>query len=135
MDLLANWQKPRSISEQERQVSPSVFRSEDAGPWYPFDNGRTLGQPGSENGVTIYDEEHEAGARITLEKDGAIAPYSITMGIYGAMFHTHFMGSIEESELHYVGMKRMIEAALDIWNKDDQAPFYKAEEDIIAQYP
>ena len=135
MDLLAKWRKPRHTSKQEYPVPKVFLRSEHAGPWYPYNNGQTIGQLGSENGVTIYDEEHEEGARITLEKDGTIAPYSITIGIYGAMFHTHFMGSIEEGELHYVGMKLMIEKALYVWDKDDQAPFYKAEEDIIAQYP
>lgn len=37
--------------------------------WYSFDNGSTIGTDGSENGVIIKDEEHELGARITLEKD------------------------------------------------------------------
>jgi hypothetical protein len=58
--------------------------------WYPFDNGSTLGQKGSENGTILRDEEHPLGARITLERDGSIAPLAITCGIYGWMVHTRF---------------------------------------------
>lgn len=29
--------------------------------WRPFDNGATVGQPGSEGGVTVRDEEHALG--------------------------------------------------------------------------
>jgi hypothetical protein len=39
--------------------------------WQPFDNGATVGQRGSEDGVTLRDEEHDLGARITLERDAA----------------------------------------------------------------
>jgi hypothetical protein len=58
--------------------------------WYAFDDGRTVGQTGSEGGVIVRDEEHGDGARITLERNGSIAPYAITCGIYGWMVHTRF---------------------------------------------
>lgn len=35
----------------------------------------------------VRDEEHSAGARITLERDGSIAPFAITCGIYGGFLY------------------------------------------------
>jgi hypothetical protein len=49
---------------------------------------------GSEGGTIVLDEEHGLGARITLEKDGAIAPFTITCGIYGWMAHTRFFSNL-----------------------------------------
>lgn len=58
--------------------------------WHVFDEGRTLGAIGSEGGEILHDEEHTEGARVTLERNGSIAPYSITCGVYGWMVHTRF---------------------------------------------
>ena len=58
--------------------------------WIKFDNGSSLGTIGSEGGKIIEDFECVDGARVTIEKDGAIAPFSVTLGIYGLMFHTYF---------------------------------------------
>jgi hypothetical protein len=58
--------------------------------WTKFDKGSSIGTFGSEGGKIIEDFECIDGARITIEKDGGIAPYSVTLGIYGLMFHTHF---------------------------------------------
>ncbi len=45
------------------------------------------------------DEEHELGARITLEKVGSFLKghFAITCGIYGWMMHTHFISSTNEA--------------------------------------
>lgn len=64
--------------------------------WIAYDNGKTINKIGSESGEIIIDIEHISGARITIEKDGTIAPYSLTLGIYNLMFHTHFASTIEE---------------------------------------
>jgi hypothetical protein len=58
--------------------------------WDKVENGTTIGQTGSENGQIIVDEEYKSSCRITLEKDGVVAPYSITCGIYRQMCHTAF---------------------------------------------
>jgi hypothetical protein len=58
--------------------------------WTKFDKGSSIGTTGSEGGKIIEDLECIDGARVTIEKDGNIAPYSVTLGIYGLMFHTHF---------------------------------------------
>lgn len=51
--------------------------------WFPYDEGKTIGTIGVENGVIFLDDEHTYGARVTLEKkeSGVIA---LTVGIYGA---------------------------------------------------
>lgn len=67
--------------------------------WWPFDNGATVGQLGSEGGIIVRDEEHESGARATLERDSSFAPWAVTCGVYGWFFHTRFLASEAEAEL------------------------------------
>jgi hypothetical protein len=73
--------------------------------WYPFDNGHSVGTVGSEMGVIVMDEEHGAGLRVTLEREGGVAPWSITCGIYGCFAHTAFASSEEEGRKKYSEMK------------------------------
>jgi hypothetical protein len=68
--------------------------------WQPFDDGMTVGQRGSEDGVILRDDELESGARITLERDCAHGvPFAVTCGIYGLFFHTRRLSSEAEAEL------------------------------------
>jgi len=80
--------------------------------WYPFDDGKTIGQKGSEEGVILRDEEHPQEARITVERDGTIAPFAITCGIYGCMMHTRFFSLEEEANTQYDDMKAALSALL-----------------------
>ena len=80
--------------------------------WVPFNNGATIGQRGSENGVILSDDEHELGARISLERGTDIAPFAITCGIYGWMFHTRFFGSEAEGSTEFDRMKEALAAIL-----------------------
>src|SRR5262249_53589230 len=66
--------------------------------WGPFDGGATVGQRGSEDGAIVRDDEHDLGARITLERGCAHCPVAVTCGIYGWFFHTRFLGSEAEAE-------------------------------------
>src|SRR5689334_3998726 len=66
--------------------------------WINFDNGKSIGQKGSEGGKIIRDEENTFGARVTLEDKGSVAPFSITLGIYGLMFHTQFFSSLDQGQ-------------------------------------
>lgn len=67
--------------------------------WLPFDNGATVGQRGSEDGIILRDEEHDLGARITLEQGCSHGvPFAVTCGIYGWFFHTRMLGSEAEGE-------------------------------------
>jgi hypothetical protein len=74
-------------------------------PWTPYEAGQTVGGAGSDGGVILQDEEHAAGARITLEEGGFIAPFSITCGIYGWLVHTRFFDVEAEGRLAYDEMK------------------------------
>lgn len=73
--------------------------------WYPFDNGKSIGQCGSESGSIVCDEEHAAGARVTLERGAKAAPFTITCGIYGWMVHTRFFGTESEARSEFESMK------------------------------
>ena len=76
--------------------------------WIPFDEGKTLSCIGSENGIILKDDEETSGARITLEKNGKIAPFSITCGVYGLMCHTAFASNEKEAIEKYEEMKMEI---------------------------
>lgn len=84
--------------------------SGDASGWYPFEGGRTIGTAGSESGIILADDEHDDGARITLERDGAIAPFAITCGIYGWMMHTRWFSDEAEARRDYDAMRRALDA-------------------------
>ena len=76
--------------------------------WRPFDNGSTLATVGSEGGPIVRDEEHDLGARITLEQQCRFAPFAITCGLYGWFFHTCFFAGREEAEGTYDAMRAEI---------------------------
>jgi hypothetical protein len=80
--------------------------------WYPFDNGTTLGQKGSEDGVIVRDEEHPQEARITLERDTPHVPFAITCGIYGCMMHTRYFSQESEASSQYEQMKNALSVLL-----------------------
>lgn len=88
--------------------------------WHPFADGSTLGQRGSESGTIVLDEEHVDGARITLEEEGHVAPWTITCGVYGSMVHTRFFGAREDAEVAFVAMKTGLEEVL---GRDDDSRF------------
>ena len=67
----------------------STHKTSMAMTWRKYDHGATIGQHISQEGIVIQDEEHELGARITLQRDG-YTPFAITCGIYGWMVHTRF---------------------------------------------
>jgi hypothetical protein len=106
--------------------------------WHPFDNGTTLGKRGSESGETICDEEHVAGARITLEQDTTIAPFAITCGIYGWMLHTRFFATENEAVAEYEKMKASLSEIIERFsdpNRDDRGAAEKAMETFVETYP
>jgi hypothetical protein len=72
--------------------------------WHAFQNGETIGKAGSEGGQIVADEEHDDGARITLEKCDR-PPAAITCGIYGFMLHTRYFSSVAEAQPEYEEMK------------------------------
>jgi hypothetical protein len=90
--------------------------------WYAFRDGDTIGQVGSEQGIIVADDEHPDGARITLERDGRVAPHAITCGIYGWMLHTRFLASEGEARLAFDAMREalgMIVSAIPLESDPD----------------
>jgi len=88
--------------------------------WYNFDKGRTLGKKGAEQGIIISDMENINGARITVEKDTATAPYAITFGIYGLMLHTHFKSTPEEVQLYLDWVRSTMHKVFALYEQDEK---------------
>jgi hypothetical protein len=99
--------------------------------WSLVDDGATLGQTGSENGVILCDEEHRYGARITLEQGGTIAPFSITCGVYGVMVHTRFFADEAEGQIAYDLMKPGLAAIAE--GEASEAP--ESASAFVTQFP
>jgi hypothetical protein len=94
------------------------------------------GKNGSEAGVILQDEEHTLGARITLEETGS-APFAITCGIYGWMFHTRRFSSKEETQKEFADMKiHLLRILEQIPSVDDPEVNRKRREasDAISQF-
>jgi hypothetical protein len=87
--------------------------TDDAGSWVPFDDGASIGERGSEDGVILRDDEYRGEARITLERDGGTAPFAITCGVYGWMVHTRFFSTLAEAEREYALMQPALAAIAD----------------------
>jgi hypothetical protein len=105
--------------------------------WKSFDSGSSIGSRGSENGLIVRDEEHEDGARITLEQGGDIAPFSITCGIYGSMVHTRFFASESEARAEFDLMKSGLAEILSLASAADAAQAQVTEriERFIERFP
>jgi hypothetical protein len=87
--------------------------------WSAFEKGATVGHRGSEDGIILRDEEHELGARITLERDCQNgAPFAVTCGIYGWFFHTRLLSS--EAEAEFSAMRDGLAAIIDLIPRVDE---------------
>lgn len=105
--------------------------------WQAFDGGVTLGQKGSESGVLVRDEEHPLGARISLERGAASAPFAITCGIYGCMMHTRFFSREDEACEQYDAMKISLAALLEgeDESEDGRAAFLEGVAAFVDVFP
>jgi hypothetical protein len=103
--------------------------------WHAFSDGTTIGTRGSENGIVVLDEEHEAGARITLEEDCKHAPWSITCGVYWLMFHTRFFGDRLTAEAEYASMKSALDAIMSQLDPADFAGLARSAGDFVDRFP
>jgi hypothetical protein len=70
----------------------------------------------SEGGIVVRDEIHPDGARVTQERDGRTAPWSITCGIHGLMVHTVFCADEASARSTYDALKADIERILRLPN-------------------
>ncbi len=64
--------------------------------------------------MILRDEEHPAGARITLERDAGRIPFAITCGIYGFFLHTCYRGTEDVAHRAYAAMQRELARILDL---------------------
>lgn len=87
--------------------------------WQTIDSGKTIGRHGSENGIIITDEEFKDLARITLEKDTKIAPWSFTCGIYGMFFHTAYFSNEKIAKESIDSAKKELEEIMKNDNNKD----------------
>jgi hypothetical protein len=98
--------------------------------WKLFDGGATIDKAGSEDGAIILDEEHVEGARITLESDCRHAPFAITCGVYGWMFHTRYFGTESDASAEFHRMKGGLAEILDVIPRADD-PEVDAKRQIV----
>ncbi len=87
--------------------------------WYDYDEGYSIGTSGSDGGLIARDEEHDFGARITLEEDGSSAPFTVTCTIYGWMSHARFFPDESEANREFDEMKTDLERILIIVPADE----------------
>lgn len=101
-----------SQEEFEQRINDSATKtvSTNNQRWTKVDKGSSIGKIGSEGGKITEDLECIDGARVTIEKNGDIAPYSVTLGIYGLIFHTHFTSTeIEAKKVMAFAVKKIDE--------------------------
>lgn len=80
--------------------------------WAPYDEGRTIGLRGGEGGTIIRDEQHEAGARITLETRCLRAPVAINVVVQDWLLHTRFFLDERTAQEAYEAMKTALEKGI-----------------------
>ncbi len=119
----------------------SVLKMIDETNWYDFDDGYSIGTSSSDGGLILCDEEHQSGARITLEEDSNFASFSITCGIYGWMFHTRYFSeeaeAIEEFELMKIDLNEILKSFLTEDEADEDTFNAMAEEisEFVEKFP
>ena len=74
--------------------------------WFAYKDGRSIGSVGAEGGEILRDEEHEAGARVTLKRGTSYV--SVSCNVYGWLDHTRFFGSVTEAQREYILMKSFL---------------------------
>ncbi len=77
--------------------------------WRRAFEGSTLGLSGPEGGIIVLDEEHPAGARLTMEQEGGRAHFAIISSISGWMVHTRFFETEDEARMAFEEMKPALE--------------------------
>jgi hypothetical protein len=110
--------------------------------WCSFQGGASVGQIGCEGGAIVLDEEHADGARITLERGGAAAPFAITCGIYDWLVHTRFFDTedgakeaFQSMEMEMVHILRLIPDQANFDFDRDGPPVIQAIGNFVERFP
>ena len=87
--------------------------------WEPFEDGRTVGLHGTGGGIILRDEEHGAGARITLERPEQLGSYTVTCGVYGLFMHTAYAADEAEGHRMYDAMREGLVEIMSLPDPDE----------------
>ena len=87
--------------------------------WRPVENGHTVGLHGTEGGIILHDEEHGAGARITLERPEEFGSYTVTCGVYGLFMHTAYAADEAEGQRKYDAMREGLVEIMSLPDSDE----------------
>jgi hypothetical protein len=100
-----------------------------------YDRGQSIGKVGAEGGEILRDEEHKAGARVTLKRGKSYI--SVSCNVYGWMDHTRFFSSVREAQREYVIMKpllaNMVENILSAGKSDIK--MWEAIAEFVRRFP
>lgn len=103
--------------------------------WFEYDDGRSIGEVGSEGGEILRDEEHVDGARVTLKRGGNYI--SVSCNVYGWIDHTRFFNSISEAQREYLLMRasvgNMVENILAAGKSD--LKMWEAIAEFVRRFP
>jgi hypothetical protein len=115
----------RSSDEEMSNLKMSIETN-----WSDYDAGYSLGTVGADGGAIVRDEEHESGARITLEEEGSSAPFTVTCGIYGWMLHTRYFSEESEADEEYDRMKNELDELLESIPAEEESLDEETEDEI-----
>ena len=109
--------------------------------WTEYDDGFSIGTSGEIGGAIVRDEEHAAGARITLEEESGAADFALTCLVYDWMFHTRYFSEETEAENAFDEMKGELDEILaakpseEGADEEEQEDFAEQLADFVERYP
>jgi len=103
--------------------------------WVSYHDGRSVGELDAEGGVTLRDEEHPRGGRITLKRGATYI--SVSCHIYGWIDHTRFFNTLSDAQREFVIMKNILGSILDdiLAAGADDIKMWEAIADFVRRYP
>lgn len=103
--------------------------------WTVYDHGRSIGTVSAESGITLYDEEHSNGARITFKR--GIGYVSVSVNLYGWMDHTRFFTTDSDAQREYRAMKSAIHMTLNMIKTADpnDIKIWEAISEFVRRFP
>lgn len=102
--------------------------------WALFQNGKTIGGRGPENGKILFDEELSEKTRITIEE--CLTYFAITCWISGWLVHTRFFNTLSEAQTESLLMKVELEKILaDLVVENDSRTISQKMFDFVRKFP
>lgn len=103
--------------------------------WSAYDDGRSIGQVGSEGSVILHDDEYLSGARVTLKRGDSYV--SVSSNIYGWIDHTRFFDTLPDARREYALMKSEIEKIMGVITPVDADSIkgWEAISEFVRRFP